>query len=205
MLHSLGSAHGLFRGAVESIVLQQYSWFDDASLIQKTEGRKYGEASSMVKIASFFQLFSAVSPNMVTYDSMKNLIHQAHQTLLQMQPQMARWTPTGLFDSLALYFGQVWSMVAKVSQEQRWEISSVHIATKGVKDPRRKSITASNRQNKGLEEVEFCANCFRVDKDLGVKFLKCSRCGLFAYCGKNCQASHWKKGGHKTKCQPEEL
>ena len=34
---------------------------------------------------------------------------------------------------------------------------------------------------------------------------KCAGCMLVAYCSKNCQAQHWKKGGHKRECKQLKL
>lgn len=41
-----------------------------------------------------------------------------------------------------------------------------------------------------------CSNCGKSD----VPLLACSRCQLVRYCGKVCQARHWKEGGHKSSC-----
>ena len=45
-----------------------------------------------------------------------------------------------------------------------------------------------------------CANCSVPEGQFGVKLLPCSRCKLVSYCGKACQAQHWKAGGHKQRC-----
>ena len=44
-----------------------------------------------------------------------------------------------------------------------------------------------------------CANCSLPDQP-GVSLRPCSRCKLVRYCGTECQAQHWKKGGHKRHC-----
>ena len=44
-----------------------------------------------------------------------------------------------------------------------------------------------------------CANC-GLPEDSGVALRPCSRCKLVRYCGTECQAQHWKKGGHKQNC-----
>ncbi|KAH8833234.1 hypothetical protein DL96DRAFT_1457839, partial [Flagelloscypha sp. PMI_526] len=44
-----------------------------------------------------------------------------------------------------------------------------------------------------LEEIDLCATCSK-----GEKLLKCSKCKLVSYCGKECQKKHWKI--HKTVC-----
>lgn len=41
-----------------------------------------------------------------------------------------------------------------------------------------------------------CANCTASSIQLQV----CSRCKSVRYCSKECQASHWKEGGHKKVC-----
>ena len=45
-----------------------------------------------------------------------------------------------------------------------------------------------------------CANCSLPDDSPGVILRPCSRCKLVRYCGTDCQAQHWKKGGHKQNC-----
>ena len=44
-----------------------------------------------------------------------------------------------------------------------------------------------------------CANC-SLPEQPGVALRPCSRCKLVRYCGTECQAQHWKKGGHKLFC-----
>ncbi|CAE8598956.1 unnamed protein product [Polarella glacialis] len=47
-----------------------------------------------------------------------------------------------------------------------------------------------------------CANCgCHTRRVPGGKLSKCSGCRMVYYCGKECQASHWKKG-HKRVCKP---
>jgi TPR repeat protein len=45
-----------------------------------------------------------------------------------------------------------------------------------------------------------CANC-GVAGVAGGALKPCSRCKAVVYCGKECQAQHWKVGGHKAKCK----
>lgn len=33
------------------------------------------------------------------------------------------------------------------------------------------------------------------------KLKRCARCHVTLYCGKECQKEHWKKGGHKERCE----
>ena len=35
----------------------------------------------------------------------------------------------------------------------------------------------------------------------GVPLKTCARCKAVSYCGKECQAQHWKSGGHKATCK----
>ena len=58
-----------------------------------------------------------------------------------------------------------------------------------------------------------CANCGKPDghivhaggSTIATTLKDCSRCKLVCYCGKDCQAQHWKAGGHKEFClSPEE-
>ena len=44
-----------------------------------------------------------------------------------------------------------------------------------------------------------CANC-SLPEQPGVALRPCSRCKLVRYCGTECQAQLWKKGGHKQYC-----
>ena len=51
-----------------------------------------------------------------------------------------------------------------------------------------------------------CANCNATKSQTGQPVSqKCNRCKLLAYCSRECQAQHWKSGGHKKWClTPEE-
>lgn len=57
-------------------------------------------------------------------------------------------------------------------------------------------------QNLGGAKVEMCANCFVLETDLprGTTLSQCSQCRVAKYCGRDCQAEHWKKE-HKKQCQ----
>ncbi len=63
-------------------------------------------------------------------------------------------------------------------------------------------VGAYDHQINYLSSIEnkvksHCANCW---KDAGCsKFMRCSRCLGAWYCGKECQAQHWK-AGHKIDC-----
>ena len=47
-----------------------------------------------------------------------------------------------------------------------------------------------------------CANCGVAEAVGGFAFKPCSRCKAVVYCGKDCQAQHWKKpGGHRAVCK----
>ena len=45
-----------------------------------------------------------------------------------------------------------------------------------------------------------CANC-GVSETGSVALKPCSRCKAVVYCGKDCQARHWKAGGHRDACK----
>ena len=47
-----------------------------------------------------------------------------------------------------------------------------------------------------------CANCGVAEAASGGALKPCSRCKAVVYCGKECQAQHWKNaGGHKAVCK----
>ena len=47
-----------------------------------------------------------------------------------------------------------------------------------------------------------CAHCGAAETTNGSVALKpCSRCKAVVYCGKECQAAHWKAGGHRAVCK----
>ena len=46
-----------------------------------------------------------------------------------------------------------------------------------------------------------CANCGVAEAAGGGALKPCSRCKAVVYCGKECQAKHWKEGGHKAMCK----
>lgn len=49
-----------------------------------------------------------------------------------------------------------------------------------------------------------CAMCgATTQKDNGGPLFQCSRCNSVAYCCKDHQVLHWKKGGHKQECAPK--
>ena len=43
-----------------------------------------------------------------------------------------------------------------------------------------------------------CAQCRKSPKDGDLK--RCSQCHVTLYCSRECQAKHWKMGGHKANC-----
>jgi TPR repeat protein len=52
-----------------------------------------------------------------------------------------------------------------------------------------------------LSTSNTCANCGVAEAADSVALKPCSRCKAVVYCGKECQAQHWKKaGGHKEVC-----
>lgn len=48
-----------------------------------------------------------------------------------------------------------------------------------------------------------CGNCGQSETKAGDMSV-CGRCFRIRYCGRACQAAHWKKGGHKNMCIPAE-
>jgi TPR repeat protein len=52
-----------------------------------------------------------------------------------------------------------------------------------------------------LSFMGACANCGASETTGSVTLKPCSRCKAVAYCGKACQAQHWKAGGHRAVCK----
>ena len=48
-----------------------------------------------------------------------------------------------------------------------------------------------------------CANCGVAETagSSSVALKPCSRCKAVVYCGRACQAQHWKAGGHRAQCK----
>ena len=62
---------------------------------------------------------------------------------------------------------------------------------------------ADSPKKKGSDpDAQTCAHCLAVLGRAGVANLKCVRCGLVAYCSKDCQRAHWK-ANHKAFCIPK--
>ena len=52
------------------------------------------------------------------------------------------------------------------------------------------------------EDPTECAHCGSAETAGGSVALKpCSRCKAVVYCGRECQAAHWKAGGHRAVCK----
>ena len=50
--------------------------------------------------------------------------------------------------------------------------------------------------------MTFIAHCGAAETAGGRVALKpCSRCKAVVYCGRECQAAHWKAGGHRAVCK----
>ena len=58
---------------------------------------------------------------------------------------------------------------------------------------------ASPKKKGADPDAQTCAHCLAVLGKTGVANLKCVRCGLVAYCSKDCQRAHWK-ANHKQFC-----
>jgi hypothetical protein len=48
--------------------------------------------------------------------------------------------------------------------------------------------------------LDKCARCGASERSNNAPLLHCGRCKSAAYCGRECQAQHWKEGGHKKAC-----
>jgi hypothetical protein len=49
--------------------------------------------------------------------------------------------------------------------------------------------------------VHMCGFCQAMDS-VGNQFSVCGKCRVTYYCSRECQAKHWKTGGHKKSCCP---
>jgi TPR repeat protein len=61
------------------------------------------------------------------------------------------------------------------------------------KSPKKKNIDP---------DAQTCAHCLSVLGRAGATILMCARCGLVAYCSKDCQRAHWR-ANHKSFCVPK--
>jgi hypothetical protein len=52
--------------------------------------------------------------------------------------------------------------------------------------------------------LPICANCSVTETAGSAVLNQCSRCKAVVYCGKACQAQHWKAGGHRAACCKQE-
>ena len=69
-----------------------------------------------------------------------------------------------------------------------------------VKEKLRKHRPAASASQSSSSRT--CANCGIAETAGGASLKPCSRCKAVVYCGKECQAQHWKKaGGHKAVCE----
>jgi len=208
MLRDLGSAHGLFRSVLERIASKEFSWLKrDVSGISPP-GCQEVEASNLSHTFTFLANFMAIAPSLNgDAQMMKQLTKRAHQTLVKKRSQIERWadaTALEIYNLLILCFAKgKWSQFKNQSQEERWNhflqvISPILTANK------RKGIKCHYRSQ--IDEAHFCANCFKLEKDLpegDKKLSKCGHCGLVNYCGGDCQKEHWGKG-HRAKCKPND-
>ena len=46
-----------------------------------------------------------------------------------------------------------------------------------------------------------CDNCNKAEYEEKRKFNRCAKCKSVRYCSKECQTTHWKKGGHNKECK----
>jgi len=63
----------------------------------------------------------------------------------------------------------------------------------------RKLLHEANRNvdSSLAKRAATCSNCGQAVE----KLKRCGRCYVTLYCGRECQKEHWKKGGHKDKCE----
>jgi TPR repeat protein len=59
----------------------------------------------------------------------------------------------------------------------------------------------AERMSAATLSPQTCANCGVKDTAGSAALKPCSRCKVVVYCGKACQAQHWKSGGHRVLCQ----
>ena len=52
-----------------------------------------------------------------------------------------------------------------------------------------------------ISSSRTCVNCGAAEMTDSVALKPCSRCKAVVYCGKACQAQHWKLGGHRSVCK----
>jgi hypothetical protein len=62
------------------------------------------------------------------------------------------------------------------------------------------SEQTASQTTHGSRGVPNCAFC-NQPAQAGMKLFKCSACKSVRYCSKECQAQHWKAGGHKQECK----
>jgi len=73
--------------------------------------------------------------------------------------------------------------------------------------PRHENSTTGSSRSMRAQNAEIalgvlrCANCGRHERvDREAPFKKCAKCKRVLYCSKECQAHHWRHGGHKLYC-----
>ena len=62
-----------------------------------------------------------------------------------------------------------------------------------------KSMASKKDKGAAAPETSECGNCAAPEGQNGVTLKTCPKCKLTYYCGRACQASHWK-AGHKQFC-----
>ena len=74
-------------------------------------------------------------------------------------------------------------------------------ATAGIKAAE-DALTATAAAKPSPSSRTCCANC-AISETAGssVSLKPCSRCKAVVYCGRECQAAHWKAGGHRAVCK----
>ena len=72
--------------------------------------------------------------------------------------------------------------------------------------PDPKTATEAKKKKPVSSDYRECANCLssRLLDGSNDPLKSCARCGLVYYCGRPCQAEHWKFGKHKQFCVTRE-
>jgi TPR repeat protein len=79
-------------------------------------------------------------------------------------------------------------------------------AAQGYKGAKKAVLRAEEELRKQYQAAPVtqpltCANCGIAGTAGGGALKPCSRCKAVVYCGKECQAKHWKTRGHKAECK----
>jgi hypothetical protein len=94
-------------------------------------------------------------------------------------------------------FGEAERWLRKAANQGNEEAKKAVLVVKEMLREQRQAAAPASQPSSSRR----CANC-GVAEAAGSGALKpCSRCKAAVYCGKACQAQHWKAGGHKAVCK----